>query len=251
LRHQRCDPQRHRLGDARRAGQPRLPQGGHDVVDRDAANAMGPQGCRDAPARESRPGRRIRRLAQQRPEPRVIGGRAQREPRRVDAKELIPQPIGQTLFLFLQFFHDATQLPQLNDRGIVGVDAPKRARVGAQAVGECVSIPPVVFGTTRRKAIAKPIELSGIDREDPKPVINQRIDEHAARRLNRHGDGVGRDASARPNPRDRLVDGGRRMGHAPLAADLPARVEQTDGVFLTPPINAHIPGRRIGHVTLP
>ena len=185
-----------------------------------------------------------------RPQPGVIGRRTEREPGRVDAKELIAQPIREAPFLLLQFFRHPTDFPQLNDRRIVGMDASERARVRAQAVGERVPIAPVVFRATGRKAIAKPIELFGIDGEDRKRLIDQRIDQHAARGFNGHGDRVGGDARARPQPRDRLVHRGRRMRHAPLAAHLPARVEQTDGMLLTPPINPHIPGTRVGHVTL-
>ena len=54
---------------------------------------------------------RMRRGRQDRPQPRLVRRRTEREPRRVDAIELIAQPIGEPAFLDLQVLDQPASVP--------------------------------------------------------------------------------------------------------------------------------------------
>src|SRR6202043_2447540 len=71
---------------------------------------------------------------------------------------------------------------------IVDGDAAKGMAIGAQRMAEHESVAAVVLGAGETEAIAKAVELLGIDGKHRKAVFQQRLDHGAARRLDRHRD---------------------------------------------------------------
>jgi hypothetical protein len=153
------------------------------------------QGSSDAPAWDVRPGRGIGSVHKERPQPRLVGCRAQCQPCRVDPVELCPQPIRETALLLLQILPHAQDVTQLHEQRIVGPDLSKGPAIGTQRIGEDMRIPLVVFGPRGRESVAKAIELLRIERKDTEADLDQGINHHASRRLdppgNRRRGGVG------------------------------------------------------------
>ena len=119
----------------------------------------------------------MRRIGQDRPQPRIIGRRIQRQPRAIDAVQLTTQPIGEPLFLVLEFLEDPGPFPQLNHPRVVGLNPLKCATIGPQPIGDRPCIAPIILRAARGKPIAEPIELFRIYGKHRKPVLEEGIHE--------------------------------------------------------------------------
>ena len=186
---QRGDARGHSVRHTGRDGQPGLSQHLDDVVHGAGAES---DACA-TPARSDAGGSCAQRVGigrplQDRPEPRLIGRRTQRQPRSVDAIELLAQPIREAAFVDLQIVHQATQFPQVNDLWVVRTDPPKGAGIRAEPIGDRLGIAAIIFRARSGKPIAEAIELFGIDRKNGKALLNRRVDQHSPRRLDPDGD---------------------------------------------------------------
>jgi hypothetical protein len=107
LRHQPHDACLNRIGHAGRDGQGRLLEGGDNLFHRQPANPMRSQREGEVAPRDLRPRRGMGRCAEDRPQPRFVRRRTQREPWRIDSIQLLAQPVGESSFLDVQFFDHA------------------------------------------------------------------------------------------------------------------------------------------------
>ena len=140
------------------------------------------------------------------------------------------------------------EFSQLQDQGILRLEAAERLRVGAQRRREDQSVTTVVLGAGHREAVAEPIELLRVDREDSKAVLQQGIDQHAVRRLDRNRHRTRLALAKLHQPRD--------QGRNPLATVLeavllrPAIDQRAHLVLPVPPVDSNEdPERQLFHTT--
>ena len=180
-------------------------------------------------------------LGEDGPQPRLVRRRTERQPRRIDPIELLAQSIGEARFLDLQFFDNPAQLAQVDDLRILGPDSSERARVRPQRIGDDARIAAVVLGAAGGEPVSKAIELLRVDREDAESLLQDCIDQRAARCLDADRDRVGRGTRDGAHPLQGLVHGGDRMRYGSLSTDLPTGIQHAEAMLLTPPIDSHIP----------
>jgi hypothetical protein len=80
--------------------------------------------------------------------------------------ELLAQAVGQLITFALQVLVYARKFSQLDDTRIVQAHAAKAGLISAQRVSQHERVPPVVLGSAYAVAVAKTIELLGVDRID-------------------------------------------------------------------------------------
>jgi hypothetical protein len=85
------------------------------------------------------------------------------------ALDEIEQLIGGTLEVLIEFGFRAHQFAQPYDIRRIGLEPVKAVQIGAQRIGQDVSIPVIIFGASRAEAIAEAVELFGIEGENAKP----------------------------------------------------------------------------------
>ena len=90
---------------------------------------------------------------------------------RVIAPELLTHAAGQTGAFLLQVVRHARPLAQLHNHWLVVRQTPEGVPISAQAVGQHVSVAPIIFGAGDGETVTEPIELAGIDPIDAKTAF--------------------------------------------------------------------------------
>src|SRR6266853_6369215 len=119
--------------------------------------------------------------------------------------------------------------------------------IGAQAVGQHVSVAPVIFGAGHGEAVAEPVELLGIDPIDAKAAFQQGFDDGALRHFDGHANDLGRRAGAGNQPIAQLLDPRAAMRKGSLAQALSAGIDQANLMALARPVDAHKPFNLFRH----
>ena len=195
----------------------------------------------DGPSRQRGPGVGIRRPGQDGPHPRVTGGRTQRQPRGVHARQLLAQPIDEPLLVRLEILEDAHPFTEEHEVRRLRTHDPERPAIRAQAIRQRPGIPTIVLRPCRRKAVPKPIELLRIERKHREAALKQGVDHHAAGRLDGDADRLRRGAALLLYP---LHRGGHRVHSVrdgPCADDDTVRIDQAHHVGLLAPIHPEKP----------
>src|SRR6266446_971838 len=187
--------------------------------------------------------RRCRCLVPQIEKP--IGGEVVRELEhlRVIAPELLTHPAGQTSALLLQIVDHPRPLAQLHNHWLVIRQTSKGVPIGAQAVGQHVSVAPVIFGAGHGEAVAEPVELLRIDPIDAKTTFQQGFDDRTLRHFDGHPNDLGCGAGAGNQPIAQLLDPQTAMRNGSLAQTLSAGIDQAkpdDSVAQSMPTNRSI-----------
>ena len=179
--------------------------------------------------------------AQHGPEPGLVGGRTQRQPGGVDAIELFAQSVGESPFLHLQVVHEAAQFPQVNGLRGVGHTARNARRSVRKASATAwasrrSSFAPAAVNRSRNRSSCLGLRAKTANRcwinvstSTPRGVSSPMAT------------ASGGTPVPLADPLQGLMDGDGGMGHGPRPRDLPARVEQTELVFLHAPIDSQIP----------
>jgi hypothetical protein len=114
-------------------------------------------------------GRRGRgREFDERPEPGLVGGRAQRKQLRRESMKLFAQSISEAPPLLAQLVLDPRPLAKLDDQGRLELEPPESRSIGRQGSGQYERVPTIVLGARDRVAVAEAVELLGVEREDVK-----------------------------------------------------------------------------------
>src|SRR2546426_810250 len=151
-------------------------------------NAMPSEQAGERCAAQRARGNRGRGELEQRPDPRLVDRRTEPEHLGIEPLQLLPQAIGQAPELRLQLLLGARQFPELNKQRVIDVHLPERGPVGAQRVGQDETVPPVVLGSRGAVAVAKAIELLGIDGEHVEAALEQGLHDGPARHFDGDGD---------------------------------------------------------------
>ena len=168
--------------------------GVEEALRRQPTDAVGLQSRGDAAFPQLRPPLRVRRVGQQGPQPRLVRGRADRQPRRMDPIELLPQAIGQSPLIVDEILRAPASAPGAECTSGWSGRTRRNARGSrAQAIGERVGIAAVILRTGGRKAIPKAIQLLRVDGKDRTPELDQRVHQGAARGFDADGEGRRRD----------------------------------------------------------
>src|SRR2546422_4441163 len=227
--------------DAGRDREGRGAQGGQQVSSGQPTNPMRTQHGQHLRPRQLLLFRERRGLLEQGPEPGLVGGRTEAQHGRGDAVDLVAQLVGQPRQVALAVGLGMRKFPQLQDDRISHRDAVKGAPIGAQRVAEDVRIARVVFGTGRRKPIAKAVELFRVDRIDREAALEQRGDQRAARLFDGDGDLARRSRRSRQDPRDGAVNRRRVVLDASRVVDLAGRINEAELMRVVAPINPEKP----------
>ena len=163
-------------------------QRGDDLFCAQAANAVFAEQPPDSLRSQAPPDAGRRRESEQSPQPSFVGRRAKGQGLRVETVQEFPQAVGQLIALAHKIFIDPREFPQLDHQWVVQTRAAKTRLIGAQRVAEHEGVAPVVFGAGHGVAVAKAIELPGVDGVDVKATLNQGLDYGAARDLDGDGD---------------------------------------------------------------
>jgi hypothetical protein len=162
------------------------------------------------------------------PEPGLIRRRRELKEVRRTTVDLVPEAVGQAVHLVAHVLVDPGELADLDDQGVVGVDAPEAVPVVAQSVGQDVGIEPVILGPSHGVAVTEAVELLRIDGMDVKPSLEKRLHEGAPGTFDGHRDGLRRPSRFL----DELVHEGRDVGgpvlNAHLAAAAAVGIEHAD-----------------------
>jgi hypothetical protein len=228
------------IDDPRRNPQCGSMQRGKDILRIQAANTVLTQQAFDGfPLQSAGHGWRGRQL-KQRPQPWFVSRGAQLKRLRVEAVKLFAQTVGQPIGLAPEVFIDPGEFPQLNYQRIVQTNPAKAGPIGAQCVTEHEGVAAVVFGAGHAMAVAKAIELLGIDGVEVKPMLDQGFHYRATRNLDRDG-GLSRVISRK------LMQPLRERGNCltgmckrSFGQDSAAAVEHTGLMGLSRPVDADV-----------
>src|SRR6266436_5798614 len=166
---------------------------------------------------------------------------------RVIAPELLTHAAGQTSAFLLQLVGHPRPLAQLHNHWLVVRQAPKGVPIGAQAVGQHVSVAPVVLGAGHGEAVAEPVELLGIDPIHAKTAFQQGFDDRAVRHFDCHPNDLGRGAGAGNQPITQLLDPRAAMRNGSLAQTLSASIDQANLMTLARPVDTDKPCNLFRH----
>src|SRR5438874_815090 len=165
-----------RRRDARRA------QHRQQVVRREATNPMLVQDARDGrPGQVRRAGGR-RRPCEQRPEPRLVGARAERQEPGRDAIELLAEAIAQAPSLRVEIFFEPGELTKLDQASVLRIEPPKGADVGDEGAGQHAGVAAIIFRPGDGVEIPKAIELFGIEGVDVEAALETRLNQRSSSR---------------------------------------------------------------------
>ena len=166
---------------------------------------------------------------------------------RVIAPQLLTHPAGQTSAFLLQIVGHPRPLAQLHNHGLVVRQTPKGVPIGAQAVGQHMSVAPVIFGAGHGEAVAEPIELLGIDPIDAKTAFQQGLDDRAVGRFDGHPNDLGRGAGAGNQPIAQLLDPRAAMRNGSFPQALSMGIDQANLMALARPVDADKPFNLFRH----
>ena len=119
--------------------------------------------------------------------------------------------------------------------------------IGAQAVGQHVSVAPVILGAGHGEAVAEPIELLGIDGIDAKSAFQQGFDDRALRHFDGHPNDLGRGAGAGNQPIAQLLDPRAAMRNGSFPQALSMGIDQANLMALASPVDADKPFNLFRH----
>jgi hypothetical protein len=125
--------------------------------------------------------------------------------------------------------------------------ASKRALIRAQGIPEHMRILRIIFGAGDGKAVAKPIQLFGVQRKDTAAQLDEGIHQHAAGGFDPDSNRRRRGARLLADPLHRFVDGHRRMRHRAPSADLSLGIDEAERVRVAPPVHTDKPFKRLRH----
>lgn len=182
---------------------------------------------------------RGRDAIKQRPEPRVVPGRAEGEGLGKEPVQLLPQSVAESPKLLAQVVLDAGQFAKLHDTWVIGLHAPEGRAIGSQGVGKDEGVAPVILGPGDRVPVAKAIELLGIEREHMNAVFEQGIDDGAARHFDGDGDAAGLRWSQSPELVGQVVERHAGVRNAPFGETSPLAIENAHHMRLASPIHTH------------
>src|SRR6516162_6879232 len=166
------------------------------------------------------------------------------------APELAPEAICETAVLNLELLVDARPFSELDDNGLGDGELAICPHIGSQAVRQNISVATIVLGTRHREAVAKAIELFGIDRINVEIALEQCLDDWAVRRLDADMD-VTRFASAcLQQPGNHVGESVPAVSEPPLSDFLTCVIVQRDDMLLRSPINTHEPSSFFIHHAL-
>ena len=166
---------------------------------------------------------------------------------RIIAPQLVAHAVGEAVLLLFEVVIHARPFAQLDHQRIVDGDAAKGMAIGAQRMAEHQSVEAVVLGAGETEAIAKAVELLGIDGKHRKAVLQQRLDHRSARRLDRHRDLLRRRAGHLAEPGAHVSERGAAMGHVAFGDALALVIEHADAMQRARPIQPDKPLKRIIH----
>src|SRR6516164_3389680 len=169
---------------------------------------------------------------------------------RIIAPELVPEAVGETTALNLELLVDARPFSELDDNGLSDGKLAESPHIGPEAVRQHIGVTAVVVGAGDREAIAKAVELLGVDRINVEATLEQGLDDRPMRRLDADMD-IARLATARlQQPGNHVGETGPTVRELPLSDFLACVVIQRNDMLLRCPINTHQPSSFFVHHAL-
>ena len=166
---------------------------------------------------------------------------------RIIAPQLVAHAISEAVLLLFEVVIHARPFAQLDHQRIVNGDAAKGMAVGVQRMAEHQSVAAVVLGAGETEAVAKAVELLGIDGKHRKAVLQQRLDHGAARRLDRHRDLGRRRTGHLAKPGAQLSERGAAMGHVAFGDAFALVIEHANAMQRTRPVQPDKPPKLLIH----
>ena len=203
-------------------------------------NAMPSEQAGERCAAQRARGNRGRGELEQRPDPRLVDRRTEPEHLGIEPLQLLPQAIGQAPELRLQLLLGARQFPELNKQRVIDVHLPERGPVGAQRVGQDEAVPPVVLGSRGAVAVAKAIELLGIDGEHVEAALEQGLHDGPARHFDGDGDPRRLAVGEGRQPIRHLAQGAARVLDPALSLQAALGREHRELVSLARPVHPNV-----------
>jgi hypothetical protein len=90
----------------------------------------------------------------------------------------------------LALFRHAQLFTQFDQPGLIRLQAPETAGVGAQAVTQHPGIAPVVLGPGNRKAVPEAVELLGVEGVNREAALHQTLHDRAVGQFDTNGDAL-------------------------------------------------------------
>jgi hypothetical protein len=119
--------------------------------------------------------------------------------------------------------------------------------VGAQCAAEHTGVAAVILGACDSEAVAEPVELLGIDREDTELVIEKHLHHRPVRGLDRHSDLARCNFGFLQQPIAQLRKPGSTMGEVALIDMASLDIEQANAVALRCPVDPDEPLHIVDH----
>src|SRR6516162_7901924 len=170
------------------------------------------------------------------------------------APQLLAQAVSETVLVGGQVVGYTRPLAQLHQYGLRELDLTEGAHIGSQRVPQHLGIPTIVFGTSRREAVAEPIKLLGINGIDVKATFQKRLDDGPVRHLDRDMDHARRAAAGSDQPIAHFGQASAAMAELTLAEALAVTVHQVHVMVFRRPVDASEPlffGHSFGHSQSP
>src|SRR5579863_2414901 len=203
-------------------------------------HAMRTQQFFDARLRQPPTFRRVWSGFQHTPHPRLIRLRTQHQELRIVALQLFAQLTRIAAEVHAQLFVQARKIPQSKNLRVVAPHQTKTVPVGAQSAGQHQRVAAIIFRAGRKIAIAKPIQLFGIQGKHRETAFQQRFHQRSTRHFDGHGHRARRTAVAQlRQPAQQRLQSCRRVQHLTLPERLALRIQNTNLMRLRSPIDAH------------
>ena len=151
--------------------------------------------------------------------------------------ELFAQAIGGAVLLLCQLIVQPGQLAQPDRHRLIELDQVEAVHIGAQRVSQNVRIAAVVLGSSRRIAVAEPVQLLGVDGKHGKTVLQKCFHDGPARALDGPGQGRSRIRCLLSNPVRKLRQTIAAVFDPSFRQSVALAVHQTNAVPLRAPID--------------
>jgi hypothetical protein len=157
------------------------------------------------------------------------------------APELVLQAVGEADVLSLELLVRARPFSELDDDGFGDGQPAECPHVGPEAVRQHIGVTAVILGPSDSEAVAKAIELLGVDGIDIETALEQGLDDRPVRRLDGDMDLARRPSACFQQPGDHVTEARPPVREFPLSDFRTCVVVQRDDMLLRCPINTYEP----------
>src|SRR5262245_4816169 len=160
------------------------------------------------------------------------------------------QAVGEATALNLELFVGTRPFPELDNDGVGDGQLAEGPHIGAEAVRQHIGVAAIILGPGDREAVAKAVELYGVDGINIETALEQGLDDRPVRRLD--GDmNLARVASTRlQQPGNHVGEAGPAMREPALSDLVTSLVAQRNDMLLRAPVNPNEPSSFFIHHAL-